>query len=445
MRPLHARNRGRLALAVGLTAWACLPIAPALSEESREVTLRMKGGGFQVTGEIRAFDGTRYIVETAQFGKLTLQATRFDCVGAACTTPLTAAAWTYEPLSPDRHETVTIRGTELIGQQLMPALVRGYAASAGLTVTQVAGTDPNEMRLKLVDARGKELAVVAMAKDDTVAGLGALERNDASIAMTDRVATKEEAEALAAAGPKIKTAQNEHLIGTDGIAIIVSPDNPVTSLSIDILAKIFSGQITDWYELGLPPGKIRIVARDGAADAADRFYSVALKPRGVKWTDAIERITGEAELADTVTRDRNAIGLVSFAFQRSAKLVPIESTCGLIQRPTPFALKTGEYPFGRRLYLYAIAPPKQAAARGLLRCAVSPEAPALRSRAALSIPFRSPISRSAWRTRSMHRAKPSTSDRCAPCFPTSREHAGFRSPSAFCPVLWISTARHKSK
>ncbi len=345
-----------------------------LAEESREVTLRMKGGGFQVTGEIRSFDGTKYVVESAQLGKLTLQAARFECVGAACNAPATAAAWTYEPLSPDRHETVVMRGSELIAHQLMPALVRGYAASAGLSVVQVIGNDPRETRFRLVDARGKELAVIAIAQDDTVAGLVAVERDQASIAMTDRAASKEETDALVAAGPKIKTAQNEHLLGVDGLAVIVAPDNPVSSLSIDVIAKIFSGQIADWYELGLPPGKIRLIVREGASEAADRFHAVALKPRNAKLSDGIERVAGEAELADTVTRDRNAIGLVSLAFQRSAKLVPIESSCGLIQRPTPFALKTGEYPLGHKLYLYSAAPPKQAAARGLLRFAVSPEA-----------------------------------------------------------------------
>ena len=68
-----------LALAATLAA---VPVS-AGAEDSREVTLRMKGGGFQVTGEIRFFDGTKYIVESPQLGKLTLQAARFECVGSA--------------------------------------------------------------------------------------------------------------------------------------------------------------------------------------------------------------------------------------------------------------------------------------------------------------------------------------------------------------------------
>ena len=128
-------RRPHLIRALIVVAATVLPFQ-SMAEESREVTLRMKGGGFQVTGEIRFFDGTKYVVESPRLGKLTLQAARFECVGAACNTPATAAAWTYEPLSLDRHETVTIRGSELIGQQLMPALLR--------TDTQTAPEYPAE-------------------------------------------------------------------------------------------------------------------------------------------------------------------------------------------------------------------------------------------------------------------------------------------------------------
>ena len=79
-------RRNHLIRAFAIAAAAVLPIG-AMAEESREVTLRMKGGGFQVTGEIRFFDGTKYVVESPQLGKLTLQAARFECVGAACNTP----------------------------------------------------------------------------------------------------------------------------------------------------------------------------------------------------------------------------------------------------------------------------------------------------------------------------------------------------------------------
>ena len=345
------------------------------AEDSREVTLRMKGGGFQVTGEIRAFDGAKYVVETTQFGRLTLQAARFDCIGPACTAPVAHSA--LEQLTPERHEQIAIRGSDAVGEQLMGQLIRGFASSGGHSVVRVVGSDPRTQRLRLLDQRGREVAAFDLTRDGATAAIGAVEKGEAAIAMTDRAALKEEVDELVAAGPKIRTAQNEHVIGTDGIAIIVAPDNPVSSLSLDVIARIFSGQLTDWYELGQPPARIRILLRDASSEISDRLAQGVLKPRGLKLAADAERLSSDAELADTVARDRAAIGIASLAVHRSAKVVPIETPCGLVQRPTPFAVKAGEYPLSRRLYLYSIAPPKQAAARGLLRYAQSPEAQAI--------------------------------------------------------------------
>ena len=105
-----------------------------------------------------------------------------------------------------------------------------------------------------------------------------------------------------------------------------------------------------------------------------------LKSRGLQLAAATDSVLSEAEVADTVARDCNAIGFVSLAFQRNAKAVNLETACGLILRPTTFALKSGEYSLGHRLYLNAAAPPKQAAARGLLRYALSTEAQAIISK-----------------------------------------------------------------
>lgn len=366
-------------IGIGLAVQALLSFGAQASEDGREVTLRMKGGGFEVTGEIRFFDGQKYVVESPQLGRLTLQAARFDCVGSACTAPAAAAAWTYEPLSPERRDIVAARGNDVVAQQLLPAMIRGYAAGTGLSVVQVIGTSPRQSTFKLFDQRSRELAEINIQIDDAASGIGAVERGAATIAMTDRLATKEETEALAAASPKIRTSQSEHFLGIDGLAIVVAPDNPVSSLPIDIIARLFSGQITDWYELGLPPGRVRLLLRDASANSDDRLQSVVLRPRNLKVAETAERVASDAELADAVARDRTALGFVSLAMLRNTKAVNIESSCGLIQRPTPFALKAGEYPLSRRLYLYSAAPPKEAAARGLLRYALSAEGQAILS------------------------------------------------------------------
>lgn len=362
--------RATIALSLATLSW--MPVA---AEEAREVTMRMKGGGFQVVGDLKAFDGVKYVVETAQFGRLTLQAARYECLGAACTLPISNAAWSQETLSTAKPETVVVRGSELIGTELLPALVRGLAAEMGVDVQHVVGTRPGELRLRLVDKDGKELATYVIQRDEAGAALGALEKGDAAIALTDRQATPQELEAIAAAQPKLKTGQHEHLLGIDPLAVIVAPDHPLTSLPLDQIAKIFAGQVTDWYELGLPPGPIKVMAREASAGNIARFEAQVLKPRNLPLAAEIKRVASDAELADLVARDRTAIGLVSLAAMRNARALSLETACGLNLRPTSFAARTGEYPLSQRLFLYAAAPPKQAAARALVAYAAAGEIP----------------------------------------------------------------------
>ncbi|MFM9942202.1 MAG: substrate-binding domain-containing protein [Hyphomicrobiaceae bacterium] len=351
-------------------------MSAAIAEEAREVTLRMKGGGFQVVGELKGYDGLKYVVETPQFGRLTLQAARYECIGSACTLPIATAAWSQETLSPARAETVIIRGSDVIGAELLTALIRGYAAEIGADVVHIVGTTPGVSRLRLVDKSGRELATFVVQRDEAGAALSALEKGEAAIALSDRQATAQEIDAIAAAQPKLKSAQHEHVLGQDAIAVVVAPDHPLSSLSLDQIARIFSGQLTDWYELGLPPGPIKIYAREPTAGTHARFEAQVLKPRNLAFAANVVRAASESELADTVARDRTAIALASLAQVRNAKALSLETACGLNLRPTPFGVRTGEYPLSQRLYLYAAAPPKQAAARGLLAYATSAE-PAL--------------------------------------------------------------------
>lgn len=68
------------------------------------------------------------------------------------------------------------------------------------------------------------------------------------------------------------------------------------------------------------------------------------------------------------------IGFAGVAYQRNSKPLNIETSCGLIVRPSVFAMKTEEYPLTRRLYLYTAGVPANPLTKGLLDFALSPAA-----------------------------------------------------------------------
>ena len=64
------------------------------------------------------------------------------------------------------------------------------------------------------------------------------------------------------------------MLAYDGIAIIVNPENPVTDLSIDQIAKIYTGEITNWKEVGGNDAEIVLIGREAGSGTRDGFESI---------------------------------------------------------------------------------------------------------------------------------------------------------------------------
>ena len=324
-------------------------------------------------GELKSFDGLKYVVETPQVGLMTFDAARVECVGEACARRVAPAALPLEPLSAATPEIVHLKGAGVMVDGLLPALIKGYAAGLGAVVTPIVGTTPAETKLRLSDTKGAELVTFVMQRDSAAAGVAALTQSAAEIALSDRPMTEQEVQALAAAFPESKS-QSENLVASDGVAIIVSPDNPTLALSDDAIARIFAGRVASWIDVGVSGSRFHIYTNGADSSAVAALTASILKPRGMTLAPIATELASEAAVADAVARDPNGIGIVSFAFQRNAKRLNIESACGIITRPTSFAVKAGEYALSRRLYLVTTGQPKSAAARGLIRYAMSKDA-----------------------------------------------------------------------
>src|SRR5690606_28003218 len=132
--------------------------------------------------------------------------------------------------------------------------------------------------------------------------------------------------------------------------IVVSEDNPAVSLSIENIARIFAGELTDWSEIGLPPGHINVYATESHSGTFSVFDALVLKPRNLTLTREAQIIDSNSGVSDAVARDPNGIGLTAFAFLRHAKAINIESSCGLITRPSGSPAKTAEPPLPPRAY-----------------------------------------------------------------------------------------------
>ena len=369
------RIRGLLTF-LSLLIVAGLAIALAAPQaKAAEVTLRMKGGGFSVSGELVSFDNFKYVIVSKAFGRMGLDAQRFDCIGNACPPPNRTVQGSVTPTAltpPAIPSVIRISGSNALGGELMPTLIREYAAKLGIRVTSAVGADRHEVGYKLTDKKGRSLGAIKLARKGSSSAFSGLLAGHTDIGMTSRRIRQKEISELSAAGlPKMQEPGNEHVIALDGLMVLVAPENPAVSISTTNIAKIFSGQITDWSEIGLPPGRIKAYMAAKDSGTRDLFESLVLEPEGLKLSPQVTTILSHDERSDAVARDPLAITVAGLGSQRNAKALNVETSCGLITRPSRFTVKTEEYPLARRLYLYTSGLPKNQIARGLLQFALS--------------------------------------------------------------------------
>jgi phosphate transport system substrate-binding protein len=361
-------------------AWAATALLAGLlaagggARAAGEVTLRAKGGGLEVRGTVRAYDGIRYVIDTPLYGTMTFDATRIECVGEPCGKRVAPPPPVYERPDPTQPETIRIQAPVGLPQALLPALVRGYGSATGAKVAQIVGTAPDEIAFRLTRDDGALIGTIVVRRPPS-AQTGA-DREPPHVIVTDRAPTAEDLRLLGGGPGAARNAVQELLLARDGLAVVVSPANPAVAVSIDNLARILSGQVTSWTELGVPGGRISVYASDRASGALAAAVDQLLRPRGLGLATTLIETGSEAEAVDSVVRDANGLAIASFASLQGAKALNIEGSCGLIARPKSFAAKSGEYPLSRRLTLLSPGAARLSLVRGLVRYAASAEAQA---------------------------------------------------------------------
>ncbi|HWV08432.1 MAG TPA: substrate-binding domain-containing protein, partial [Pseudomonas sp.] len=195
-----------------------------------------------------------------------------------------------------------IQGSNTIGARLGPALIRGMLEEQGLSDIRIeAGAVENEQQISGRASNGRRV-VVTIAAHGSGTGFTGLRDGSADLAASSRPIKDAEASALASLGD-LKSAGGEQIIAIDGLAIILHPSNPIVALRIDQLAQIFSGEVTDWSQLGGNSGRIRLYARDDNSGTYDTFKELVLSAHGKALAPSAQRFESSEKLSDSVSQD----------------------------------------------------------------------------------------------------------------------------------------------
>jgi phosphate transport system substrate-binding protein len=131
----------------------------------------------------------------------------------------------------------------------------------------------------------------------------------------------------------------------DGVAIAVHPSNPVKDLTSDQTKKIFSGEITDWKDVGGKSGKINLFTRDEASGTRAVFWKKALKKGPI--AKGANVVPSNGAMKTAIAQDPNAIGYVGIGYlDKSVQGVALNGAA-----PTQQNAKDKKYPVVRQLYM----------------------------------------------------------------------------------------------
>ena len=106
---------------------------------------------------------------------------------------------------------------------------------------------------------------------------------------------------------------NEVVIAYDGIVVVTHPSNKVKDLTMEQIKQIFTGEVTNWNELGGDDLEIVVVSREDGSGSRDAFQEIVEYSSGELIRNSIIA-SGNGNIKTTVANNKHAVGFISFEY-----------------------------------------------------------------------------------------------------------------------------------
>ena len=232
--------------------------------------------------------------------------------------PATTPADTTAPAATDAPET-----------SAAPAVLSGTVSTDGSTsMEKVIGA----LSEAFMEANSK----VTVTYNPTGSGTGiqAVQEGRCDIGLSSRALKDEEK----ASGLK------ETILAYDGIAVIVNPANPVEDLTLEQIADIYTGKITNWSELGGSDSEIVLIGREAGSGTRSGFEEIVEVKDLCQYR---QELSSTGDVIATVAQNPGAIGYASLAsVKETVKAVKVGGVT-----PSEETVKDGTYAIQRPFVL----------------------------------------------------------------------------------------------
>ena len=212
-------------------------------------------------------------------------------------------------------------------------------------LTGTVATDGSTSMEKVIGALSESFmannadATVTYNPTGSGSGITAVQEGTCDIGLSSRALKDEEK----AAGLK------ETVLAYDGIAIIVHPDNPVSDLTIEQIAQLYTGEVTNWKDVGGNDAEIVLIGREAGSGTRDGFESISGTKDKCQYR---QELTSTGDVITTVGSNPDAIGYASLASVKDTVkaltvggVAPSEATVKdgsyVVQRPFVLVTKDG--------------------------------------------------------------------------------------------------------
>ena len=239
---------------------------------------------------------------------------------------------------------VAVAGTVLAGcSQPTQSQDSGTQPGTGSPAAKISGTvatDGSTSMEKVIGALGEafqnENGGVTFTYNPTGSGSGiqAVQEGRCDIGLSSRALKDEEK----------NSGLTETILALDGIAVIVHPDNPVSDLDVETIAKLYTGEIANWKDAGGNDAPVVLIGREAGSGTRDGFESITGTSEKCQYR---QELTSTGDVISAVAQNPDAIGYASLAsLSDSVKALTVDGVA-----PTEETVKDGSYVIQRPFVL----------------------------------------------------------------------------------------------
>ncbi|MGC1430152.1 MAG: phosphate ABC transporter substrate-binding/OmpA family protein [Albidovulum sp.] len=327
---------------------------------AQTVELIGNDGSFRVSGKLISAANKKFTVET-NIGIVSFDKDEVICKGAAC------------PVAIDGKTDVTIAAPGQMADVILPLLAEGFAARQEMNVrllstsgmsldadntSQGEAATKRPFDIQFNDYSGDAVSRIAVEPAGGNEAFAMLANGAASIILSETPVDDATARTVrASGGGNLRAFDQERVVAVDGYVVVTHPDNPVATMSVDQIAAVMAGQISNWSVLGGPDLPITVYGFGRGTDVAAHVEALLMQPLGLALSDTSKTVQSNRELTVSVENDPTAIGVVSYSSVRDTHPIAIKNECGMVIEPSEFNIRAEEYTLQNRITAYSLQTP----------------------------------------------------------------------------------------